>query len=95
MSEQNELNKDPIVIRCRFCGQKIELRDDSLESRAAGRDPHQQMRRHLSKHLSEAYNHVRRGTIPWLIDSLAFTPVAQKERWAAHVRALLDQAMEG
>jgi hypothetical protein len=74
-------------VSCRFCGQQIELNEDSEEARAAGSDPYQQLRKHLLLHPLESIGHVRR--VGWLVDALAFVPLTEENRWWNHVHGLV------
>lgn len=77
-----------MVVRCRYCGEMIKLNEDSMEARARGFDPHQQLRKHLLGHPIEMISHCRK--VGWLIDALAFLPAGEPERWRTHLIALLD-----
>lgn len=58
---------------CRLCGAAVEVREDSRETRDAGEDPRQALRKHLATHPPEDLaGFVRRAG--WILDMLAFLP---------------------
>lgn len=87
---------------CRFCSQQITLNDDTPETRKAGMDPSQQMRRHLLEHhllehLEKDPNSLDRHAYRcgWMIDRLAFACPGDHERFRKNAIALLDAYLEG
>ena len=80
-------------VQCIYCRKEIELNRDSEETRAAGTDPHQQLRVHMlrSHSLAVLTSHTR--ALAWLIDGLAFIPVEcnlADNKYRAHLIAMID-----
>jgi hypothetical protein len=80
-------------VRCRYCGEVLVLNPDGEAARAAGSDPHQQIRRHiLDKHQGWPENmlqiHMRR--IGWLIDMMFFESVNDPAKWRKQIAELVD-----
>jgi hypothetical protein len=78
----------PIVVECKICGERIELREDTAELRASGEDPAQQLRRHLDNHPLEDAMRIGRWA-GWLIDRLAFRAVQNDEAWMRSLSELV------
>lgn len=78
-----------MTVQCRYCQTSIELNADTPETRKAGTDPHQQLRKHIeARHLTKLAEHSRRAG--WLQDQLFFTCPADPERWRANMIDTLD-----
>lgn len=79
---------DPLVVRCRICGEELQLSIDSAEARQQRTDPRQQMRVHLQQHMTQAVNFSRFSG--WLIDMLLFACPADPDRWRRSIDAVVD-----
>ena len=67
-------------LQCIYCRQFITLNADSQETRAAGTDPRQQLRKHLEDgHAIDAMQHML--TVAWLVDLLFFIEPADPDHW--------------
>ena len=76
-------------LRCRYCGEVITLNLDGPEARAEGKDPYQQMRKHiLSKHVLDVARHTRKAG--FLIDMLFFEAVNSPENWRKQISEMVD-----
>ena len=74
-------------VKCRYCNAVLELNQDNEETRNAGTDPAQQIRRHLLTHPLSIVTHARR--MGWLIDALAFEST-DPAGWRKHISDLVD-----
>jgi hypothetical protein len=80
----------PLIIRCRYCHEQIELGPDSQEARAEGSDPRQQMREHVLQHPPDVLiKHARH--LGWITDMLFFTCPEQPQRWRENIDRLISQ----
>ncbi len=82
---------DPRVkkLRCRYCGELIELNEDSDASRQSQSDPFAQMRAHVAaSHKKSTVDHVAR--MAGLMDCLMFDAPDNPERWRENLGRLTD-----
>ena len=82
-----------MTVQCRYCETEIVLNEDSPETRKAGTDPHQQLRKHIeARHVDKIIEHSRRAG--WLLDQIFFTCPTEPERWKENMVKTLDWLME-
>lgn len=81
-----------IQVMCVFCGESIELNEDTAETRKAGIDPSQQLRKHILECHGGAITVGRNAG--WLLDRLAFRS-SDQEKWRESCIKVLDWLMAG
>lgn len=75
-------------MKCLICGQQFAMAEDSPETRAAGVDPTQQMRKHLTRHPARIMKLI--GIAGWLIDRLMFECPEDPAFWKTNTWKVLD-----
>jgi hypothetical protein len=79
-----------MTVICLHCKQSITLNQDNAETRRAGNDPHQQLRKHLAQASHFGFVTGQGRHYGWLIDMLCFRSESDPEVWRKRVHDLLD-----
>lgn len=84
----------PLIVQCFYCGATLTLNEDTPAARAAGTDPHQQMRKHIFDMHSPSEIVQHHHHTAWLIDMLFFRCPLNPERWQSNISSLLEHYLE-
>jgi hypothetical protein len=92
--QTNTIKSAPLIVQCFNCGATLTLNEDSPAARAAGTDPHQQIRKHIFDQHTPGEIVQHHHSTAWLLDMLFFRAPLDPERWKGNIVSLLEHYLE-